>query len=77
MRYIGNKFEFESDVRLGVGGMAEVYLGKRIDEPDSRAALKVPLPSLPDEIKALFLREAEAASAVSSPHIVGVIDWGD
>ena len=77
MRYTGNKFEFESDVRLGVGGMAEVYLGKRIDEPNSRAALKVPLPSLPDDVKALFLREAEAASAVSSPHIVGVIDWGD
>ena len=77
MEYRGQQFIFESGARLGGGGMAEVYHGTRRDDPVVHVAIKIPLPRLDPAIRDLFLREAEAAQRVSSPHIVKVVDWGD
>lgn len=78
MEYRGQRFVFDAaGVRLGAGGMAEVYLGNRRDVPNEYVAIKVPLADLEQSQRELFLREAEAAQRVSSPHVVGVVDWGD
>lgn len=76
MEYRGRQFVFEESVRLGGGGMAEVYLGVRVDGPIEHVAFKMPSPDLHPDFRALFLREAEAAQRVSHPNIVKVIDWG-
>lgn len=78
MQFRGRRFVFDSSgQRLGGGGMAEVYLGTRLDDPTQYVAIKVPLSGLGDSERQMFLREAEAAQRVSDPHVVGVVDWGD
>jgi hypothetical protein len=77
MEYHGQRYTFETTARLGGGGMAEVYLGSCRERPGVNYAIKVPLTTLPSEVRDLFLREAEAGGRVSSPHVVPVIDWGD
>ncbi len=77
MDFQGKRFRFDTKVRLGAGGMAEVYLASPREQPDMNVAIKIPLSSLPPEVRDMFLREAEAAQRVSSPHVVQVVDWGD
>jgi serine/threonine protein kinase len=78
MEYKGQRLVFDSPgVRLGAGGMAEVYLATRRDDPSQYVAIKVPRSDLGDSERALFLREAEAAGRVVDPHVVAVVDWGD
>jgi serine/threonine protein kinase len=63
---------------LGSGGMGEVYLAQHPRLP-RRDALKL-LPrewSADDEFRARFNREADLASTLWHPHIVGVHDRGD
>ena len=63
---------------LGSGGMGEVYLAEHPRLP-RRDALKV-LPadvSADPEYRARFNREADVASTLWHPHIVGVHDRGD
>ena len=75
--YQGRIDVYEVGPRLGGGGMAEVLLGWPRGHPSQRLAIKVPLPGLPPDISALFLREADAAAQVSSPYAVNVVDWGE
>ena len=66
--------------RVAVGGMAEVFLGRRVgpDGFEKRVALKRILPHLakqPDFV-AMFLHEAKLAAGLDHPHIVHIHDFG-
>src|SRR5687767_5428918 len=73
---LGRKYKL---VRLlGQGGMGSVYEATQIDEP-SRVAVKVLHKHLLDpslEWQRRFRREARAASAIKSDHIVRVLELG-
>ncbi|MBE1552286.1 serine/threonine protein kinase, partial [Mycobacterium sp. OAS707] len=63
---------------LGSGGMGEVYLAEHPRLP-RRDALKIlpPEVSANDEFRSRFNREADLASTLYHPHIVGVHDRGE
>ncbi|MDB4934196.1 MAG: Serine/threonine protein kinase [Labilithrix sp.] len=63
--------------RIGAGGMGAVYEGEHV-EIGKRVAIKVieQQHARSDELAARFRREARAASAVESEHIVHVFDVG-
>lgn len=64
--------------RLGIGGMAEVYLA--IDESLGReVALKVLNPALAADPAFVerFKREARAVAALNHPNIVAIYNWGE
>ena len=75
----GQKFSGYTIVRLlGSGGMGEVYLAQHPRLP-RRDALKI-LPvdvSSDEEYRVRFEREADLASTLWHPHIVGVHDRGE
>jgi serine/threonine protein kinase len=77
MEFRGKRFTFETKAALASGGMAQVYLAAPREQPDLNVAVKIPLAGLPPVVGDLFLREADAAQRVSSPHVVEVVDWGD
>jgi eukaryotic-like serine/threonine-protein kinase len=63
--------------RLGIGGMAAVYEGRRVGL-SRRVAIKVLMPHLaenPDNVRR-FLREARAASVIRHENIVDIVDFG-
>lgn len=63
---------------LGTGGMGEVYLAQHPRLPRHDALKILSMSSTADgEFRARFIREAELASALRHPHIVGVLDRGD
>jgi serine/threonine protein kinase len=59
--------------------MAEVFLGsyKNADGGNSDVAIKVPLPTLPQNVLDLFIREAEVASRVTDTQVVRVVYPGE
>lgn len=63
---------------LGVGGMGEVYLAEhpRLPRRDALKLLRLDTSADP-EFRARFLREADLASGLWHPNIVGVHDRGD
>src|SRR5690348_6240435 len=65
--------DYELVQRLGVGGMAEVFLAKR---GSGLVVLKRILPALADmpEFVDAFLNEARIAARLSHPHVVQVLD---
>jgi serine/threonine-protein kinase len=68
---------YEIKALLGQGGMGAVY--EAVQQPlDRRIALKVIKRSLTDEPVAVkrFIQEAQAAAALSHPHIVTLHDFG-
>jgi eukaryotic-like serine/threonine-protein kinase len=66
--------------RVAVGGMAEVFLARRVgpDGFEKRVALKRILPHLAkqQDFVAMFLDEAKLAAALDHPHIVHIHDFG-
>src|SRR5215471_19010334 len=64
--------------KLGAGGMGDVYLAE-----DSRLGRKVALKVLPasyqydTDRRDRFLREARAASALRSPNVTAIYDFGE
>ena len=73
---LGGRYEVHE--QLGVGGMAEVYLGR-----DTRLGRDVAIKLLRNEFVgdptfiARFRREAQSAAALNHPNIVSVYDTGD
>lgn len=63
---------------IGRGGMAEVYEGEdtRLRRPVA-VKLVLPAPASDPALADRFLREAQAAAALSHPHIVAVYDAGE
>ncbi|OBF86775.1 hypothetical protein A5791_20435 [Mycobacterium sp. 852002-51163_SCH5372311] len=63
---------------LSAGGMGEVYLAQHPRLPRLQALrILAAEPSADDEFRARFQREADAAAALSHPHILGVHDRGE
>ncbi len=62
---------------LGIGGFGAVYRARHV-HTDATVALKLLKRELNTDASMIerFMREAKAASAVGSPHIVGVLDAG-
>ncbi len=74
-RVLGGRYRLLS--QIGSGSSGRVYLAE--DAQLSRnVAVKLLHPALADNESALkrFLAEAKAAGAMSHPHIVSVLDWG-
>ncbi len=72
---LGNRYKILRD--LGSGGMAWVYLAEDTTTTDW-VAVKVLYPQFSLDMAYLqrFVREAKVASALTSPHIVKVLDYG-
>jgi hypothetical protein len=74
----GAKFAgYTIERQLGAGGMGEVYLAQhpRLPRHDAIKVLKTGISSDPDYIER-FNREADLASKLWHPHIVGILDRG-
>jgi len=72
---LGGRYEVLG--KLGVGGMASVYEGRRVGL-HNRVAIKVLRPDLcedPSNVKR-FLREARASSVIEHENIVDIVDFG-
>jgi serine/threonine-protein kinase len=66
---------YELGVRLGSGGMGEVYRAR--DRLLERVvAVKVPTTTVTPASAERFKREARAAARLNHPNIVGIYDWG-
>ncbi len=66
--------------RLAVGGMAEIFLARRLDDPSSPPiVIKRILSYRADdrEFVQMFLEEAELSSLLEHPNIVKIFDWGE
>lgn len=72
---------YEVDHRLATGGMAEVFVARRIGPHGffKRVALKRILPqyATDTDFVAMFIDEARLAASLSHPNIVQVFDFGD
>ncbi len=74
-RILNGSYEVVSP--LGEGGMAMVYLGRRLTD-DHKVAIKILRPQYAHdrEFVARFEREAQAVARLSHPHMVQVFDYG-
>ncbi|HEY4120373.1 MAG TPA: serine/threonine-protein kinase [Byssovorax sp.] len=74
-RTISGKYRLER--KLGQGGMGQVWIARHL-QLDADVALKLLATdeASSPEARARFEREARAAAAVKSPHIVSVFDYG-
>ncbi|MGV0617172.1 serine/threonine protein kinase, partial [Mycolicibacterium elephantis] len=74
----GTKFAgYTIERQLGAGGMGEVYLAQhpRLPRHDALKVLRSDISSDPDYVER-FNREADLASKLWHPHIVGIHDRG-
>ena len=64
--------------KLATGGMAEIFLGHRLDTPDERVVIKRILPHLLEsaDFVSMFLDEARIAAQLNHPNIVQIHDVG-
>jgi serine/threonine protein kinase/tetratricopeptide (TPR) repeat protein len=72
---------YRLSARIATGGMAEVYLGRRIEEDDRRGpavAVKRLLPHLVSDrrIVQMFLNEARITAQVHHPNVVKILELG-
>ena len=72
-RLLADRYELE--VRLGSGGMGDVYRARDrlLERP---VAVKVPTTTVTPASAERFKREARAAARLNHPNVVGVYDWG-
>src|SRR5579885_2232828 len=64
---------------IGEGGMADVYRARQLTAFGREVALKVIRPEFTGDgpFRRRFLREAQAISRLSHPHILPLIEFGD
>ncbi|MFP2961443.1 protein kinase domain-containing protein [Myxococcus sp. 1LA] len=72
---------YRLSARIATGGMAEVYLGRRIDDDGSRGpavAVKRLMPHLASDrrVVQMFLNEARITAQVRHPNVVTIIELG-
>ena len=73
--FVGHLFKYRLIHKLGVGGLAQVYLGENIIVPQMIQAIKV-LSHLSTEGTAAFKQEARTLSRLQHPHIIKILDYG-
>jgi serine/threonine-protein kinase len=69
--------KYRLEARIASGGMGSVW--SAVDQQlDRRVAVKLIVESMSDlpDVRARFLREAQAAGKLTSPHVVQVLDYG-
>jgi eukaryotic-like serine/threonine-protein kinase len=72
---LGGKYRLQ--VKLGQGGMGSVWRAEHI-QLRSPVAVKLIDPAIAEDAEALgrFMREAQSAAALRSPHVVQILDYG-
>jgi eukaryotic-like serine/threonine-protein kinase len=74
-RVLAGRYKLE--VRLGAGGMGTIWRAEHLVLQAPVAVKLIDREAVPDEdTVARFLREAKAAAALRSPHVVQIIDYG-
>jgi serine/threonine protein kinase len=74
-RVLAGRYKLE--VRLGAGGMGSIWRAEHLVLQAPVAVKLIDRDAVPDDdTVARFLREAKAAAALRSPHVVQIIDYG-
>jgi serine/threonine-protein kinase len=74
-RILAGRYRLE--VRLGAGGMGAIWRAEHLVLKAPVAVKLIDREAVPDDdTMARFLREAQAAAALRSPHVVQIIDYG-
>ena len=74
-RVLAGRYKLEA--RLGAGGMGAIWRAEHLVLKAPVAVKLIDRDAVPDEdTMARFLREAQAAAALRSPHVVQIIDYG-
>jgi serine/threonine-protein kinase len=74
-RILAGRYRLE--VRLGQGGMGSIWRAEHLVLQAPVAVKLIDRDAIPDEdTLARFMREAKAAAALRSPHVVQIIDYG-
>src|SRR5262245_54286880 len=74
-RILAGRYRLEA--RMGAGGMGAIWRAEHLVLKAPVAVKLIDRDAVPDEdTMARFLREAQAAAALRSPHVVQIIDYG-
>ncbi len=74
-RILAGRYRLE--VRLGAGGMGAIWRAEHLTLKAPVAVKLIDREAVPDEdTMARFLREAQSAATLRSPHVVQIIDYG-
>src|SRR5688572_32726377 len=74
-RILAGRYRLEA--RLGAGGMGAIWRAEHLVLKAPVAVKLIDREAVPDEdTMARFLREAQAAATLRSPHVVQIIDYG-
>jgi serine/threonine protein kinase len=74
-RILAGRYRLE--VRLGAGGMGAIWRAEHLTLKAPVAVKLIDRDAVPDEdTMARFLREAQSAATLRSPHVVQIIDYG-
>src|SRR5690606_41585996 len=74
-RVLNGRYRLEE--KLGEGGMGQIWRAEHLILKAPVAVKLVDRQAMPnDETFARFIREAQAAAAIRSPHVVQILDYG-